>query len=85
MINKREAFYIGVGLLLALTAAAKADADTTTVNQCTTNNKDSVIVTQCADGTVTVVNSAMRTVLVCHTKDASHVPVCVQQKIMDGN
>lgn len=85
MINKREAFYIGVGLLLALTAVAKADADTTTVNQCTTNNKDSVIVTQCADGTVTVVNSAMRTVLVCHTKDAGHVPVCVQQKIMDGN
>jgi hypothetical protein len=81
MINKREVFYVGVGLLLALTATAKANAETLAVPQCTTNNKDSVIVTQCVDGTVTVTDVSNRAVLVCHTKDAGHVPTCDQYKV----
>ncbi|QXO10251.1 hypothetical protein pEaSNUABM37_00292 [Erwinia phage pEa_SNUABM_37] len=79
MMTKQEIAYIAIGLLL--TASASAKADTVNVNQCTTNNKDSVIVTQCSDGTVTVVNAAVNTVLICHTKDAGHVPVCGQYKL----
>lgn len=83
MVTKREIAYIAFGLFLM--TPGTVEADTVAVNQCTTNDKDSVIVTQCSDGTVTVVNTEDRTVLICHTKDAGHAPVCVRQKIMDGS
>lgn len=60
MINKREAFYIGVGLLLALSVTAKAKASDDVVASgmgCVTATQYGKVMIQCVDGTVSVMNN----------------------------
>lgn len=81
MINKREAFYIGVGLLLALTIAAKADAEdavTVTTSGCTTATQYGKVMMQCPDGTVSVMNN--NTLYVCRALPTGNTE-CTQHDI----
>lgn len=63
MITKQEVFYIGIGLMLAMSVAAKADASDDVaaggIGGCVTATQYGKVMMQCVDGTVSVMNNDM--------------------------
>lgn len=74
---------ITVALILTLMNAAQAEDK---APNCTSAVTDNTVVTQCNDGTVTVVNQATNTVLVCNSaRSQDGTPRCVTQNLVRNN
>lgn len=53
---------------------------------CTTATTETTIITQCNDGTVTIVNQATNTAMVCNSsKSPDGTPKCVTQNLSKSN
>lgn len=73
-----------VGTLLIVFATSVQAEDH--APNCTSAITDNTLVTQCNDGTVTVVNQATNTVLVCNSaKSTDGTPRCVTQNLARPN
>lgn len=71
---------------LILTFTNIAQAEEKHAPNCTSAITDNTLVTQCNDGTVTVVNQATNTVLVCNSaKSTDGTPRCVTQNLARPN
>jgi len=73
-----------IGTLLILFAQSVQAEDKPP--NCTSAITDNTVITQCNDGTVTVVNQATNTVLVCNSaKSTDGTPRCVTQNLARSN
>lgn len=79
------AVVIAGSALLFTQPNAQAEDKAPTPN-CTSTSSETTIVTQCNDGTVTVINQSTNTVLVCNSaKSSDGTPMCVTHNMSKSN